>query len=68
MNRIYSSFSREKPMSSHETLSASEKELFRDSVIKFLEKEVAPWYDQWERDEIWPRELGTNLGMQDSFV
>ncbi|MBT4491839.1 MAG: acyl-CoA dehydrogenase, partial [Gammaproteobacteria bacterium] len=49
-------------MSSHETLSASEKELFRDSVIKFLEKEVAPWYDQWERDEIWPRELWNKFG------
>jgi alkylation response protein AidB-like acyl-CoA dehydrogenase len=43
-------------------LSAEEKELFRDSLRKFLEKEVEPHYEQWEKDEIWPRELWNKLG------
>jgi acyl-CoA dehydrogenase len=43
-------------------LDPAEKELFRDSVRKFLEQEVEPFYDQWERDEIWPRELWNKLG------
>ena len=49
-------------MSDSITLDAAEKELFRDSVNKFLEAEVEPYYDQWERDEIWPRELWHKLG------
>ncbi|MBC7173000.1 MAG: acyl-CoA dehydrogenase family protein, partial [Polyangiaceae bacterium] len=41
---------------------AAEIELFRDNVRKFLEKEVAPFYDRWEKDEIFPRSLWSNLG------
>ncbi|MFP5440099.1 MAG: acyl-CoA dehydrogenase family protein [Gammaproteobacteria bacterium] len=43
-------------------LDAAEIELFRDSVRKFLEKEVAPYYNQWEKDEIFPRSLWNKLG------
>ncbi len=43
-------------------LSQEEKTLFRDSVNKFLEKEVAPDYEKWEREEIWPRELWNKFG------
>ncbi|HEY0663922.1 MAG TPA: acyl-CoA dehydrogenase family protein [Thiobacillaceae bacterium] len=43
-------------------LDAAEIELFRDSVRKFLEKEVAPHYNQWEKDEIFPRTLWNKLG------
>ena len=43
-------------------LSASEKALFRESVCRFLEKEVEPYYETWERDEIWPRELWRRFG------
>ncbi|ASK35905.1 acyl-CoA dehydrogenase [Alcanivorax sp. N3-2A] len=43
-------------------LDHNEVELFRDNVRKFLEKEVAPHYDQWERDEKFPRELWNLLG------
>jgi alkylation response protein AidB-like acyl-CoA dehydrogenase len=43
-------------------LDPAERELFRDSVKKFLEQEVEPYYDQWEREEIWPRELWNKLG------
>lgn len=49
-------------MSEPMTLSAEEKELFRDSVAKFLEKEVKPGYEQWEKDGIWPREVWNKMG------
>ena len=38
-------------------LDQNEIDLFRDNVRKFLEKEVAPHYDQWEKDEKLPRDL-----------
>jgi acyl-CoA dehydrogenase len=43
-------------------LDAAEKQLFRDSVRKFLDKEVEPHYEDWETAQIWPRELWNNLG------
>ena len=49
-------------MSEPTTLTEAEKELFRDSIKKFLETEVEPNYDQWEKDEIWPRDLWNKLG------
>lgn len=49
-------------MSDSMLLSPEEKELFRDSVRKFLDKEVEPHYEQWEEDGIWPREVWTRLG------
>ncbi len=49
-------------MSESIKLDPAEKELFRDSLRKFLDREVAPYYDQWEKDEIWPRELWNKFG------
>ncbi|HEX5514717.1 MAG TPA: acyl-CoA dehydrogenase family protein [Gammaproteobacteria bacterium] len=43
-------------------LEQSEVELYRDTFRKFLQKEVAPHYDQWERDGLFPRELWQQLG------
>lgn len=43
-------------------LDQNEIELFRDNVRKFLEKEVASHYDQWEKEEKFPRELWNQLG------
>ena len=43
-------------------LESTEKELFRDSIVKFLEKEVEPHYDEWEDAGIWPRELWNKMG------
>ena len=43
-------------------LDASEKALFRESVKKFLEAEVEPHYEAWEKNEIWPRDLWNKLG------
>ena len=43
-------------------LDQAEIQLFRDNVRKFMEKELAPHYTQWEKDEILPRELWNRLG------
>jgi len=48
---------------SHDTsLSAADRELFRDNLRKFLQNEVEPHYAQWEKNEIFPRELWNKLG------
>lgn len=44
------------------TLFEPEHEAFRDSVRRFLEKEVVPHHEQWEADGIVPRELFTAAG------
>lgn len=36
--------------------------IFRDSVRKFLEREILPHYDEWENDGIVPREAWKRLG------
>ncbi|MFL0581841.1 acyl-CoA dehydrogenase family protein [Solibacillus silvestris] len=38
--------------------------MFRDSLRKFVEKEIEPYFTQWEHDRIVPRELWTKLGSQ----
>jgi len=44
------------------TDSAGELELFRDSVRRFLEENVAPHYDRWEKAGNTPRELWNRFG------
>jgi acyl-CoA dehydrogenase len=39
-----------------------EHEMFRDSVRKFIDKEIAPYHAQWEEDGIVPRELWLKAG------
>ena len=39
------------------TLFSPDHEMFRDSVRKFVEKEIVPFYPQWERDAAIPREV-----------
>ncbi|BFM16890.1 acyl-CoA dehydrogenase family protein [Maricurvus nonylphenolicus] len=39
-----------------------ELELFRDMILRCLEQEVAPYYEQWEKDHQVPRELWNKLG------
>ncbi len=43
-------------------LEQSEIELFRQTVRRFLEREVAPHYDSWEREGMAPREVWRRLG------
>lgn len=38
--------------------------MFRDTVRKFVEKEVVPYHAQWEKDGIVPRELWLKAGAQ----
>jgi len=40
----------------------AEHEDFRKTVRTFMEKEVTPFHDQWEKDGIVPRELWTKAG------
>lgn len=41
-----------------------EHHIFRESVRKFVEKEIAPYHAQWEKDGIVPRELWLKAGAQ----
>jgi alkylation response protein AidB-like acyl-CoA dehydrogenase len=43
---------------------SEELELFRENVRRFIAREVLPHYEQWERDEIVPREIWHRLGEQ----
>jgi acyl-CoA dehydrogenase len=41
-----------------------ELQLFSENVRRFIDTEVLPRYSQWEKDEIFPRELWRQLGEQ----
>jgi alkylation response protein AidB-like acyl-CoA dehydrogenase len=49
-------------MSSHDDAHNEEIEMFRDMVLRFLEQEVAPHYDLWEKNHHTPREMWKTLG------
>lgn len=40
----------------------AEHEMFRETVRKFIDKEIAPYHQQWEVDGIVPRELWLKAG------
>lgn len=40
----------------------SEIQLFKDNIQKFIDKEIEPYYEQWENDGIIPREVWNKLG------
>jgi alkylation response protein AidB-like acyl-CoA dehydrogenase len=46
------------------TLFTEEHHLFRDTFKHFLEKEVVPYYEQWEKDGIVSREMWLKAGQQ----
>jgi acyl-CoA dehydrogenase len=46
------------------TLFQEEHEIFRRTVRRFMETEVAPFHAQWEVDGIVPRELWLKAGAQ----
>jgi alkylation response protein AidB-like acyl-CoA dehydrogenase len=46
------------------TIFTEEHHMFRAAVRKFIEKEVAPYHKQWEKDGIVPRELWLKAGEQ----
>ncbi len=41
-----------------------EHEIFRKSFRKFLEKHAYPYYDQWEKEKLIPREFWSRLGQE----
>lgn len=49
-------------MSEAVQLDSAEKELFRDNLRKFLDKEIEPHYESWEKAGIWPREVWNLFG------
>ncbi|NLA34157.1 MAG: acyl-CoA dehydrogenase [Actinobacteria bacterium] len=44
------------------TLFTDEHDLFRDAIRQFIEREIAPFYDEWEQAGITPRELFEKAG------
>ncbi len=42
--------------------SAEELQLFKEMVLRAFEQEVSPYYEQWEKDCIVPREIWRTLG------
>ncbi|MFQ3208270.1 MAG: acyl-CoA dehydrogenase [Glaciecola sp.] len=49
-------------MSTTQDASNEEIEMFRDMVLRFLEQEVSPHYDEWEKQHKMPREMWNTLG------
>ncbi|MGR8921073.1 MAG: acyl-CoA dehydrogenase family protein [Gammaproteobacteria bacterium] len=41
---------------------STELELFRDNIRRFASEAIEPHYEQWEKDEMWPRELWNAIG------
>ena len=39
-----------------------EHKLFRESIAEWIEKEIAPKYDEWEKKKQIPREIWQKLG------
>jgi acyl-CoA dehydrogenase len=46
------------------TLFNSDHEMFRDQFRKFVERELVPHYDQWEKEGSVPRDLWNKAGAQ----
>ena len=46
------------------TLFREEHNIFRESVRRFVEREIVPFHAQWERDGIVPRELWSKAGAE----
>lgn len=46
------------------TLFREEHNMFRETVRRFVEKEIVPYHAQWEKDGIVPRELWLKAGEQ----
>lgn len=46
------------------SLFSEEHEIFRESVRRFIEREIVPYHAQWEEDGIVPRELWLKAGAE----
>jgi acyl-CoA dehydrogenase len=45
-------------------LFSEEHDLWRETVRRFIEKEIVPFHDQWEKDGVVPRDLWLKAGAQ----
>ncbi len=41
-----------------------ELNIFKESVVRFIENEIAPHYEQWEKDKIIPKSVWHHMGEQ----
>ena len=39
-----------------------ELDLFRDMVLRFLEQEIEPHFEEWEKNHMMPREVWNTMG------
>jgi acyl-CoA dehydrogenase len=46
------------------TLFSQEHDQWRETVRRFIDKEIVPFHDQWEKDGVVPRELWLKAGAQ----
>ena len=46
------------------TLFSEEHEIFREATKRFIEREIVPYHDQWEKDGIVSRDLWRAAGEQ----
>ncbi|MGC1511070.1 acyl-CoA dehydrogenase [Ketobacter sp. MCCC 1A13808] len=44
------------------TVDNDELELFRDMVLRFLQQEIEPHFEEWEKNHIMPREVWNTMG------
>ena len=49
-------------MSLIEESNTEEMQMFRDMILRFLEQEVSPHYDTWEKNHKMPREMWNIMG------
>ena len=49
-------------MSKTEDNNSEEIQMFRDMVLRFLEQEVVPHYDSWEKNHKMPRDMWNTMG------
>jgi alkylation response protein AidB-like acyl-CoA dehydrogenase len=49
-------------MSATQDNNSEEIQMFRDMVLRFLEQEVLPHYNTWEKNHKMPREMWNTLG------
>jgi alkylation response protein AidB-like acyl-CoA dehydrogenase len=45
------------------TLFSEEHEMFRESVRRFVEKEIVPYHDTWEKDGVVSRDVWRAAGI-----
>src|SRR3546814_12170558 len=53
---------RRRSMPAERTIFGEDHRIFRDAVARFMEREVVPYHDQWEKDGVVSREVWRKAG------